>query len=106
MKTRLTSCFTAALISGVSLLLAAEIPKMPPPEKEHAWLEQLAGEWESEIECHMVPDQPPMKGKSSESARMLGGFWLVSEGTGEMMDMKMTSVLTLGYDPGKKKYVG
>ena len=38
---------------------------------------------------------------------MLGGFWVVVQTEhGEMMGMKMENVLTLGYDPEKKKYIG
>lgn len=66
---------------------------MPPPVKEHAWLQQLVGEWESETEVFMEPGKPPMKGKGSEAARMLGGFWLVGEGKGEMMGMTMFKVV-------------
>jgi hypothetical protein len=38
---------------------------------------------------------------------MLGEFWLVAEGKGEMEGMPgMMSRLTLGFDPEKGKYVG
>jgi Protein of unknown function (DUF1579) len=106
MKTRIIAVLTAALTISAAALLAQEPPQMPPPVKEHEWLQQLAGEWESEVEIFMVPGQPSIKGKGTESARMMGGFWLIGEGTGEMMGMKMTNMLTLGYDPEKKKYVG
>ncbi len=79
---------------------------MPKPVKEHAWLQKLVGDWESEMECQTEPGKPPMKAKSTEKARMLGGFWVVTEGSGEMMGAPFSSVLTLGYDPEKKKYVG
>ncbi len=48
------------------------------PQQEHEWLGQLIGDWESEMECVMGPDQPPMKSKGTESVRSLGGlgaFW-------------------------------
>src|SRR5687768_9519063 len=51
MKTHIIACLTAAsLLGGAALVRAQEIPQMPPPVKEHTWLEQLAGEWESEME--------------------------------------------------------
>ena len=29
------------------------------PQKEHQWLDKFVGEWISEAECMMGPDQPP-----------------------------------------------
>ena len=98
------------LIASALLLLpisaqAQEMPEMPKPVKEHEWLAQLTGEWESTMKCNAEPGKPPVEGKSSEKARMLGGFWVVSEGEGEMMGGKFSSILTLGYDPEKKKFI-
>lgn len=77
------------------------------PQKEHEWLQKLVGEWTAEMECVMGPDQPPMKSKGSETTRSIGGLWTMGEGTGEMPDgSKATSVMTLGYDPQKQRYVG
>jgi hypothetical protein len=83
-----------------------EMPEMPQPQKEHEWLRQLEGNWESDMKIHMTPGEPPTESKSNESARMLGGFWIVSEGKGEMMGSPFSSILTIGYDTEKKKYVG
>lgn len=77
---------------------------MPPPAKEHAWLRRFEGDWDSEGEIIMGPNQPPMKIKGFDRARMVGGFWLVSEGRGEQMNFE--SRLSLGYDEKNKKYVG
>lgn len=77
------------------------------PTKEHLWLSQMVGEWTVEMECVMGPDQPPMKSKGRESVRSLGGLWTLGEGSGEMPNGgTMTSILTLGYDPQKQKFVG
>ena len=77
------------------------------PQKEHAWLQNLVGEWTSEMECVMGPDQPPIKNKGIESVRSIGGLWTMGEGSGEMPDgNKMTSMMTLGYDPQKQRFVG
>jgi len=85
---------------------AMEMPAMPGPEKEHAWLQQFVGEWTFEAECSMGPDQQPMKNTGTERVRSLGGFWIVGEGSAEMMGQKMSTLLTLGYDTQRKKYVG
>lgn len=77
------------------------------PQKEHAWLQQLLGEWTCESECSMGLDQPPEKFVGSEHVRSLGGLWVVCEGQGEMPGGGMaTTLMTLGYDPGKKRYAG
>lgn len=77
------------------------------PQKEHAWLQKLVGEWSFEGECSMGPDQPSMKNTGSESVRSLGGLWTVGEGRGEMPDgTPMTSMMTLGYDPQKQRFTG
>jgi hypothetical protein len=81
---------------------AMEMPEMPPPVKEHQWLQQFVGEWTFE----MGPDQPAMKMTGTETVRSLGGFWTLGEGKCEMMGQKMSTVLTLGYDVQKKRYVG
>ncbi len=81
----------------------------------HQWLDQFVGEWISETECQMEPDQPPAKTKGTESVRWLlprdrgslGGHWLIAEGQGEMPEGKpATSIMTLGYDPQHQHYVG
>jgi hypothetical protein len=100
-----------ALAIGVSATRAEEaanIPDTPVPVKEHGWLQQFVGEWVTSVEVMMEPGQPPTQGKGEESARMLGGFWLIGEGKGEMEGVQgaMTSLLTLGYDAEKRKYVG
>jgi hypothetical protein len=77
------------------------------PQKEHAWLQKFVGKWTFEAECAMGPDQPPSKCKGSENVRSLGGLWTLAEGRGEMPGGgAATTLMTLGYDPQKKRYVG
>ena len=77
------------------------------PQKEHAWLQKFVGEWTFENECVMGPGQPPIKGTGTESVRSLGGLWVMGEGRGEMPDGgPATSIITLGYDPQKQRFVG
>lgn len=107
MKTRtfLQGLFAALMLSS-SFASAQEMPEMPKPQSEHKWLEQFVGEWQSEMECNMGPDKEPMKNKMTEKARSIGGFFLISEGKGEAMGTPFSSILTLGYDTDKKKFVG
>jgi hypothetical protein len=77
------------------------------PQKEHQWLQQLVGEWTSEADCSMGPGQPSTKSYGTERVRMVGGVWMVGEGQGEMPGGgTATMIMTLGYDPQKKKYLG
>jgi hypothetical protein len=100
------ACIAVSLLFGFGVAHAQEAPKLPAPQKEHEWLKLLVGEWESESECIAEPGKPPVKAKGTESARSLGGFWVLGEGKSEMGGMKFSNVLTIGYDPEKKKYVG
>jgi hypothetical protein len=106
MKRITISVLTAALLSTGTFLKAQEMPQMPPPVKEHEWLNQFVGNWDYETEIFMDPTKPPMKVKGTEVVRSLGGFWIVADGKSEMMGKPFTSVLTLGFDPQSKKYVG
>lgn len=101
MKTHLVAV-TAVLAASAF----AQIPEMPKPGSEHQWLQKFVGNWESEMSIFMEPGKPPLKAKGTETARMIGGFWIVDEGKSEMMGAPFNFVLTLGYDPEKKKYVG
>jgi hypothetical protein len=77
------------------------------PRREHRWLEKLVGEWTSELECVMGPDQPPTKSKGVESVRSLGGLWTIGEGEGAMPEGGTArSVMTLGFDPKAGRFVG
>ncbi|MCI0376004.1 MAG: DUF1579 domain-containing protein [Gemmataceae bacterium] len=77
------------------------------PQKEHEWLHKLVGDWTFENECIMGPDQLPSKFKGTETVRSLGGLWFLCEGGGEMPGGgTATTLMTLGYDPAKKRYVG
>jgi len=78
------------------------------PQKEHQWLERLVGEWTAESEMPAEPGQEPTKYTGTESVRSLGGVWILCEGRGaEASDNGSdTTIMTLGYDPSKQRYVG
>lgn len=80
---------------------------MTEPQKEHAWLMKLCGDWTSKGEAMCEPGAAPDTWETTEYVRSLGGLWVLCEGRGEMKDGNvMTSVMTLGYDPQIKEYVG
>jgi hypothetical protein len=77
------------------------------PQQEHKWLQRLVGEWTFEHDCSMGPDQPAIKASGTESVRSIGGLWTMGEGRGEMPDgSPSTTIMTLGYDPTTKRFVG
>src|SRR5688500_8662175 len=82
-----------------------DLPGSVTPTEQHQWLEQFAGEWEVETEIN-IPGQEPVKCTGTESAHMIGGLWLVAEGQGDMLGTPFNSVLTLGYDSARDKYIG
>lgn len=77
------------------------------PLPEHAFLQQIVGEWTYESECFMGPDKPMEKFAGTETVRSIGGLWVVGEGKGTMPGGgDATIIVTLGYDSALKKYVG
>lgn len=69
--------------------------------KEHSFLERLVGDWS--VTAPEMPDGNDWR----ETVRSLHGIWFVAEGTGHMPDGKpATTILTLGYNAEKNKYVG
>lgn len=84
----------------------AGMPEMPEPSTQHDWLKQLEGEWVTEGEIMMVPGQAPMTSTGTESVRLVGGFWAISEYKTEFQGEPFTGILTLGYNVEKGKYIG
>jgi hypothetical protein len=83
-----------------------EPPMKAEPQREHEWLQKAVGEWTFEGEITMEPGKPPAKLEGTESIRSLGGFWILLEGQCEMPSGPETMLVTLGYDPQKKRFVG
>lgn len=83
--------------------LCAAVPALA----QHRWLQQLVGDWTFEGEADMGPGQPPMKHSGTQTVRRLGELWVLCEGLGTMPDGDAAHMLiTLGYDPQKKAFVG
>ena len=106
MKTYLI-CFSVLVSVLLGRALHAQVPpEFPKSQPEHKWLQQFVGQWDSELESKMGPDQPTMKCKLAISSRMLGDFWVVNELSGDMMGTPMVGIQTIGYDTEKNAYVG
>ncbi|HEV8290660.1 MAG TPA: DUF1579 domain-containing protein [Tepidisphaeraceae bacterium] len=104
MRKTIIACLALAFVTIVAVRAADEQPKMPQPQKEHEWLKQLEGNWDLDIQV-TEPNKETTKSKGTETTRMMGPFWAVSEVKASMMDMPFTGSLTLGYDAQAKKYV-
>lgn len=80
---------------------AAQVPTAGP---EHEILKNDVGEWDVEITNYASGSPEVTSG--TESNRMLGDFWLISNFEGQMMGLKFKGHGSTGYDATVKKYVG
>jgi hypothetical protein len=96
------------LITAVLLASAAtqDLHEATSSQAEHAWLQQLVGEWTVSAEATMEPGAEPMQMESSESVRSIGGLWVLAEGSATYGGAPFTSIMTLGYDPKQEAFVG
>ena len=77
------------------------------PGEGHKALEGMVGTWDAEVTSWMEPGQPPAKSKgTSENRMVLGGRWVESKFTSEMMGQPFEGLGYTGYDNYKKKYIG
>lgn len=77
------------------------------PTKEHEWLRRLVGEWTYEYQDPTDCDGEPIRSTGSESVRLLGGAWLILESLGTThTGAESRTMMTLGFDPGRGRYVG
>lgn len=77
------------------------------PQKQHRWLQKLVGDWTIEMEVSPAPGEPPEKFTGTETVRSLDGIWFLAEGRSPMPGGgEGTTLMTLGYDPQKGRFVG
>ncbi|MBB3205189.1 hypothetical protein FHS27_000956 [Rhodopirellula rubra] len=75
-------------------------------QAEHQWLEQMIGDWSFDHQC-MGPDNESSQSSGKMTCRTMGGLWLICESSGGTSDEdKWSSIMTLGFDPTKNRYVG
>lgn len=83
----------------------SEMPQATP-QHEHEWLHQLIGEWVSEMTGE-VPGQEAFVVTGAQTVRSIGGLWVVGESQSSADGVDFgTSIVTLGYDPAKGRFVG
>jgi hypothetical protein len=82
-----------------------ELPEgFPKPLPEHAILQKDVGTWE--VEISMSFEGQEMKSKGTETVKMLGPFWSLSDMQYDYMGMPIKSHGIIGYDADKKKFLG
>lgn len=104
MRRTLFALLACTFVAGQTT--AQEVPKPAPATKESEWLKPFVGEWDVEMESVAFPGSPAMKCKGTFSARAIGNQWVVADSVANPAGIKVVAVLTVGYDPAKKKYVG
>ena len=74
------------------------------PVAEHAWLQQLLGDWV--VESEMNAGEATQLANGTETVRSLGDLWVVAEGEGDLGGEIGKWLMTVGYDPVKGRFVG
>jgi hypothetical protein len=86
--------FVFIFVCGATLF-AQDAAEKDKASKETTWLQKFVGEWEADASGTKV----------IEMDRMLGP-WLVADIKVAIASQPIQGMLTVGYDPTKKKYVG
>jgi hypothetical protein len=101
MAIRCLGCaLTMLILAGGSW---AQEPQAP---KEMELYQHDVGEWECDIKMWNDPNAEPMSAQGTESNRMLGDMWLISQFKADFGGMPYEGCGQFGYDSEKKKYVG
>lgn len=93
------------LVLSVSSFVCGQQP--PEPTKEHEMFKSLVGVWDVDVDFYPEgPSGPKMSSKATETNKMLGGFFVISDFDGELAGAPFTGHGQTGYDPVEKMYVG
>jgi hypothetical protein len=93
-------------IFAASTLLAQDAPQLEKSNEHHRHLKQMAGIWDFKSKFHTIPGQA-VEMKGVEVAKMQpGGFWLISDFTGKIMNMPFHGHAVMGYETHRKRYIG
>lgn len=75
--------------------------------EQHDWLRKLRGEWTYESIDLIGTADTPEQISGVETVRALGELWVVAGGHGGMPGGgEISTVMTLGFDPLKKRFTG
>ena len=77
------------------------------PVQQHRWLKKFLGTWQYTSTCSAPDGSGDMTMTGTERVRAIGDLWIQGEGSGTMPGGGvMNTVLTIGYDPAKGRFVG
>lgn len=95
----------AAEMSPEEMMKMYEKAAQPCPQ--HAMLAQRAGKWDCTVRSWHDPQGEPEVSEGTETAELIfDGRYIVSRFKGSMMGRPYEGMGTMGYDNGKKKFVG
>jgi hypothetical protein len=81
--------------------------KYAQPGDGHRFLRQLAGSWKASTKLWMEPGGPPMESTgTSVNELIMGGRYLKSDYTGELMKMPFQGMALDGFDNRSQKHTG
>jgi hypothetical protein len=98
-----------AVAAVLALLLNASQAQFEAmkPGPEHKVLDQLTGTWAAKIKMWLEPGKDPMTSEGKVTRKwIMNGLFLEEHYTGTFGGKEFQGLGLLGYDPGKKKYVG
>lgn len=96
---------TAGMVVGPALA-ADDLEVGEKPLKAHQWLQQLLGDWKTEVVANVGPDQPAFRCEGEAVTKPIGELWVSIDIENRPMGHTMRGILTIGYDARNKQYVG
>lgn len=78
-------------------------PSDPSAIKE--LLQARVGTWDVDCSYFVSEGQPPIKAQATDEIRLLGERWTISDFRTEMMGAPFRGQATVGYEPGKDRWV-
>jgi hypothetical protein len=78
---------------------------LPGPDGQHRWLARLVGEWDWVGRADLGGGQA-LENSGTDRFRAIGEYWVVGEGASVDGGVPFRSVLTLGFDPVSRRFVG
>lgn len=77
-------------------------PGISLPTPEHVRLKDRVATWDVDCTYFLDATSPPMKARATETSRLLGELWVVSDFDSDMMGVPFHGHATVGYDPTRR----